>query len=112
MRFALLLGLLMATTLGAFADGPQDNKPEQVRRIPPVGIKIADADRSELTDAAAAFEKEIDQVRKDLARKPQLLELLPDVLIYHKGVDWALRYDEFYEAKEVSIARELLEQGR
>jgi pimeloyl-ACP methyl ester carboxylesterase len=96
----------------AQADGPKDNQPDQVRRIPPPGIKVADADRDELTTATAAFEKEIDQVRKELAGRPMLLDLLPDVLIYHKAVDWALRFDEFYEAKEVKTARELLEQGR
>ena len=80
--------------------------------IPPPGIKISDADRAELTSSALEFEKEIQSVRKELNGQQRLLELLPDVLIYHKAVDWALKYDEFYEAREVKTARELLKTGR
>src|SRR6266702_4458495 len=41
-----------------------------------------------------------------------MIESLPDVQIFHKAVDWALRYDEFYRTNEVGIARRLLEEGR
>ncbi len=98
--------------LAAAYDGPQDNKADNVRRIPPPGIKISDADRAELTKDVAAFEQEIKQVRQELAGQPRLLELFPDVLIFHKAVDWALKYDEFYEAREVKTARDLLKLGR
>ena len=33
---------------------------------------------------------------------------LPDVEIFHKAVDWALRYDEFHDVKQVGTARLLL----
>src|SRR5262249_51459870 len=58
-----------------------------------------------------------------LKGKPALLDLLPDVQVYHKAVDWALRYNEFFgtketptakeltSKKEVAIARALLKQG-
>jgi hypothetical protein len=38
-------------------------------------------------------------------------ELIPDVEIFHKAVDWALRYNEFYNVKEVATAHALI-QGR
>lgn len=98
--------------LAAAYDGPQDNKADNVRRIPPPGIKISDADRGELAKDVAAFEQEIRQVRQEHAFQPRLLELFPDVLIFHKAVDWALKYDEFYEAREVKTARDLLKLGR
>src|SRR5207237_4538653 len=67
-------------------------------RLPPAGISISDADRQELTAGAASLDKEIEGLRKDL--KPSLLPLLPDVEIFHKAVDWASRYDEFFDSKQ------------
>lgn len=98
--------------LAGAMDGQQDNAPAQVRQIPPPGIKINETDRAELTKNAADFEQEIKQARQELTGQPRLLDLLPDVLIYHKAVDWALKYDEFYDAREVKAAREQLQTGR
>ncbi|MFT3881041.1 MAG: prolyl oligopeptidase family serine peptidase [Gemmatales bacterium] len=93
-------------------DGQADNAPDKVRQIPPPGIKINEADRAELTKSVADFEQEIAAVRKELSGQTRLLELFPDVLIYHKAVDWALKYDEFYDAGEGNKAREQLKTGR
>jgi pimeloyl-ACP methyl ester carboxylesterase len=112
MRDAIAFLFLFLFSSALLADGPADNQPDNVRRNPPPGIKIPDADRDELTTAVADFGKEIEQARKDLAGKPLLLELLPDVLIYHKAVDWALKYDEFYDLHELKVARDLLDQGK
>ncbi len=111
-RVAVCLLLVTSFVCVTAYDGPQDNKADNVRRIPPPGIKISDADRAELTKDVAAFEQEIKQVRQELAGQPRLLELFPDVMIFHKAVDWALKYDEFYEAREVKTARDLLKLGR
>src|SRR5439155_4249747 len=93
------------------ADGPSDNLPDQVRRVPPPGLKIPDADRAELAASVAELGKEIESLRGELRSKPALLDLLPDAQIYHKAVDWALRYDEFYKSNEVQVARALLRLG-
>src|SRR5205823_14551777 len=45
------------------------------------------------------------------AARPPLLELLPDVQIYHNAVRYALKYNEFYSDKEFVVARNLLRQG-
>ena len=37
--------------------------------------------------------------------------LLPDVQIYHNAVRYALTYNEFFNIREVSVAKDLLEQG-
>jgi predicted esterase len=112
LRSLALSFLFVLASLSAAYDGPQDNKADNVRRVPPPGIKISDADRAELSKDVAAFEQEIKQVRQELAGQPRLLELFPDVMIFHKAVDWALKYDEFYEAREVKTARDLLKLGR
>ena len=93
------------------ADGPADNVADNVRRIPPPGIKISETDRAELEKGVAELGNEIESLRGELKAKPALLGLLPDVQIYHKAVDWALRYDEFYKSNEVGVARTLLREG-
>ncbi|PYI84465.1 MAG: hypothetical protein DME26_13215 [Verrucomicrobia bacterium] len=100
-----------AVATSVLADGPGDNLPDKVRRVPPPGIAIPAADRSELESGVAELDKVIDSLRANLKSKPALLDLLPDVQIYHKAVDWALRYDEFYKTNETQVARALLLQG-
>ncbi len=94
------------------ADGPSDNVPDKVRRVPPAGLKIADADRAELEAGVVELGRELQSLRAELKSKPALAALFPDVEIYHKAVDWALRYDEFYKTNEAQVARTLLQQGR
>ncbi len=94
------LVLLLATALLAGAAQP---KPA---RVPPPGLAIAEKDRAALRAGADALAKEIESLRSSPQR-----ELLPDVEIFHKAVDWALRYDEFYRSNEVGLARALLKTG-
>ena len=56
--------------------------------------------------------KEIDALRGVSKGKPDLLGLLPDVQIYHNAVRYALDHDEFYKPREISVAKNLLEQGQ
>jgi hypothetical protein len=82
------------------------------KRIPGPGITLTDSERIELTTAAAALRAEIDALGRELAAEAKLLALLPDVEIFHKAVDWALRYDEFMAPKEIAYARTLLTKAR
>ena len=104
--------LLLLTAVLLRADGTGDNLPDKVRKVPPPGLKIAEADRAELQSGAGELGKQIESLRADLKSKSALLELLPDVQIYHKAVQDALRYDEFFKTNEVQVARVLLQQGR
>src|SRR5947207_2859122 len=107
-RYLLLL-INFATAALLCADGPADNLPDKVRRVPPLGITIAETDRTELQAGAAALGHTIEALRSELKAKPALLQLLPDVEIYHKAVHWALAYDEFFRSNEVKVARALLQ---
>jgi hypothetical protein len=89
-----------------------DDAPGDVKPIPPPGIAIPEADRAELAQGAADLGREIEALPAQLAGQPALLELLPDAQIYHKAVDWALRYNEFYRTNEIQTARQLLAEGR
>lgn len=110
---AVLLGLLLVSS--ARADGPADNIAEKVRQVPPPGKKLAEADRQELMAGAEVLGKEIAALKS----KPALLDLLPDVEIFHNAVHYALTYDEFFkdpdkktgQHPEVNAARKLLQLG-
>ncbi|MSU49542.1 MAG: hypothetical protein EXS37_10720 [Opitutus sp.] len=99
----------MAFSVAAFAQAPTPTPP--AKRIPIPGITLTDAERSELTAGAVALRRDIDALAVTLAAEPKLLSLLPDVEIFHKAVDWALRYDEFMVPKEIAFARHLLDEG-
>jgi pimeloyl-ACP methyl ester carboxylesterase len=88
--------------------------PPPAKRLPPAGIAIPDTARTELTAATAALATEISALRTALAAasNARLLTLLPDVEIFHKAVDWALRYDELFSLKEIATARHFLALGR
>jgi hypothetical protein len=94
--------------ISSFAIGPNTLAAD---RLPPAGIEIPDATRTELTDRATAFRKQIDDASLELAEKPKLLALMPDVEIFHKAVDWPLHYDEFFEKSQMDFARHLLDEG-
>lgn len=103
------LGLLLL--LGFAPIAPAQTAPPPPRQIPPPGLTLTDADRDELTAGAAQLQAEIDALRQSLTAEPRLLALLPDVEIFHKAVDWALRFDEFMAPAEIAIARRFLAQG-
>jgi pimeloyl-ACP methyl ester carboxylesterase len=95
------------------ADGPADNVPDKVRPIPPQGIALDDATRQVIASEVAAFGREIAELRDASRSKPEVLDLLPDVEIFHKAILWALEYREFHSDNEVKKVRlALLAEGR
>jgi pimeloyl-ACP methyl ester carboxylesterase len=106
-----LLCFLLLTCTSARADGVADNLAENVRRIPPAGVPIPDEMRTMLTAECQRLGAAIGDVQGQLKEKPDLLRYLPDVQIFHKAVDWALRYDEFYDAKQAEWANAQLREG-
>jgi hypothetical protein len=72
--------------------------------IPPAGNEIPAAEREQLKAGVTKLSKEIDALKGSLKDKPQLLALLPDVQIYHKAVDWPLRYHELIDVKKARAA--------
>jgi hypothetical protein len=72
---------------------------------------VPEADRAELQAGVDELGKQIASLRESLAKKPAMLELLPDVQIFHNAVRYALTYDEIFKADEIGKARALLKQG-
>ncbi|HCC58825.1 MAG TPA: hypothetical protein DEQ47_16515, partial [Solibacterales bacterium] len=75
-----------------------------VKPVPPPGIAVSAADRATLEAGLARLKQSMDR----LGANP----LLPDVLIYHKAVRFALEGDEFFKPAEVERAKELLAAGQ
>ncbi len=92
--------------------GAAQTPPPPAKRLPPAGIAIPAPAREELTAGAAALRVELDGLARDLAKNVRLNSVLPDVEVLWKAVDWALRYDEFFDAKQVDLARRVLALGR
>jgi pimeloyl-ACP methyl ester carboxylesterase len=109
-RWLFSFVLFLPTSL-AHADGAVDNLSEKVRPIPPKGVALAEADRSTLKTGLDKLSQEITSLRDDLKSRQDLLELLSDVEIYESAVRSALVHDEFFNLREVSVAKSLLEQG-
>ena len=108
----LLVAALSLLTWMARADGTGDNSGVNVRRQPPPGKPIAPESKEELERGRTELEQEIAALQTELKNRPALLDLLPDVQIFHKAVDWALRNDEFYNpTNDVVAAKDFLRQG-
>jgi len=86
--------------------------PLGIKLIPQPGITIPDGDRAELQAGVDELGRQIESLRGELKARPEALALLPDIAIFHKAIDWALRYNEFFEAKQVGIAKNFLERGK
>ncbi|MSR58959.1 MAG: hypothetical protein EXS05_15165 [Planctomycetaceae bacterium] len=107
--------LLLAFTLLVFgqsvarADGPADNNPATVRRVPALGIEVPATVHAELEDSLFPLQLMIKGLAKNA--DPRVRELLPDVQIFERAVRDASEYREFFNEKELPVAKKLLEQG-
>jgi hypothetical protein len=105
----LTLAILFATSSLVMADGPADNTIENVRPVPPVGVELEPEVRKGLEERRDALNQKLQQLRQK--RDGRVNELLPDVEIFHRAVDQALRFNEFYDKNEAKAAERLLDEG-
>lgn len=90
------------------ADGAGDNDPSTVRRLPKLGIEVSAPQKQALEAGLQKLRTAIDGLPKD---SPQIQALVPDVEIFYKAAHDALRYQEFYQPKEIEDAIGLLQTG-
>lgn len=95
------LALVLPVTLAA----------EAVRPIPPPGIEIPAADRAEIEAGVKKLGDEIAKLHELGKTNPLIEKELPNVEIFHKSADWAVRYGEIFDVKQIAIAKDHLLQG-
>lgn len=93
---------LLTFTAVAFAQQAGQQRP-QMRPIPPAGIEVPAQDRAELEAGLQRLKAAIDKLQGN--------PLLPDVMIYHEAVRYALQDNEFFKADEIAKAKVLLQHG-
>ena len=86
----LLICILLFTATG-LAQAPAQQPP--IKPIPPLGVEVPAADRTELENGLRRLKMTMDKVKDH--------PLLPDVMIYHEAVRYALQYNEFFKLEEV-----------
>ncbi|MEO6741720.1 MAG: alpha/beta hydrolase-fold protein [Chthoniobacteraceae bacterium] len=103
MKFLSALLLPVAFAITAFA--------EVVRPVPPPGIEIPAADRAEIEAGVKKLGEEIAKLRELGKTNPLIEKELPNVEIFHKSADWAVRYGEIFDAKQIATAKDHILQG-
>ena len=101
--------LALGWTCLASADGPADNVPDNVRRVPKRGVELPAEDQQQLEKDLAELASQIQRLKD--SKDPVAGKLLPDVLIFHRAVDQAVRFHEFFDVKEIPVGKALLKQG-
>jgi Prolyl oligopeptidase family len=109
MNYRLLLATLLC--LPVWADGPKDNQATTVRPVPPPGLPVPPDVQQGLETSLKALRLAIDTAAKTQAKHPLINDLLPDVEVYYKAVDWALRHHEFFKPEDFKTAVEQLAEG-
>lgn len=75
-------------------------------------MPVPESDRKVIQQALSELRVAIDNATKAQAKNPRLAELLPDLEIFHKAADWALKYNEFFKESEFKSALEVIaEEG-
>ncbi len=108
-RFALIILSVTCVLVPARADGLQDNIPENVRRVPELGVAVPDDRAAAMRSALGQLQEKIETIKtsKDASK----IALLPDVMIFERAVRCALDYQEFFDVKEFDKADALLVEG-
>ena len=104
----LTISLIGSASL-TWADGEGDNHPENVRRVPKLGIEVSAQNRMDLRAGLEELNEQIEALRRK--KDPRIQALLPDVIIFARAVDEALTYQEFFREVEIQIAKQHLERG-
>src|SRR5437870_2110559 len=106
-RLVSVSALLLATL--ALADGPADNIPTNVRRIPKLGVEVPADRKAKLEAGLKELDAKIAALKK--SKDAKAADLVPDVNVYFKAVHDALAYQEFFDAKELDVADKVLAAG-
>lgn len=80
-------------------------------RVPSIGIKIPEDIYRSLRKESDTLRQKINQLNVQHSKNSALLNLIPDIQVFHKAIDWGLRHQNFYKENEFKIAKKLLEEA-
>lgn len=92
------------------ADGPEDNRPDQVRPIPPVGIEASAASIDALSWRCKAIRAQWNALLDQDADRP-LAALASEVLVFPRAVELAIEFQQFYRPNDLQLASQLLDES-
>src|SRR6185295_15945142 len=98
MTYRILFAAALLLTSFALADGPADNIPTNVRRVPKLGVDVPAEREAKWKAGLTALGAKIVALRE--RKEAKTADLLPDVEVYFKAVNDALTYQEFFDARE------------
>ena len=103
----LAVAALLSVSSLTFADGPKDNIPDNVRKVPADGIDLPAEDRAKLVSGLTELEAGL----AALPKNPQSTKYSPDVEIFARAVRQAISYKELFSPRDVKSAHTLLAEG-
>ena len=117
--YSLSVACLLSSLGAAHADGPADNRPEQVRPIPPEGIEIdpntldalALRCKSIRTQWQTLLGQQTTTKEKSLSARVRVRSLESEVLVFPRAVELAIEFEQFYKAGDADLASKLLDEA-
>lgn len=106
--FILSIMVAFSLALPLMADGPNDNKPDNVRPVPPVGIEIPQTVVDALSWRCRAVRA---QWKSIVDRNPAVAHLESEVLVFPRAVELAIEFKQFYREQEPEHASALLDEA-
>ncbi|MCC6357087.1 MAG: hypothetical protein IT577_24645, partial [Verrucomicrobiae bacterium] len=103
--------LFLFVSLSPFTAPAAEARSATPKQYPPKGIEIPAAVRSDLEGGLAQLGREIDSLRSRLRTSPKMLELIPDIEVFHKAVAFTLADEMFHKPEEFGYAKDLLKLG-
>ena len=119
----LAIGCYGALTVPvACGDGPADNRTDQTRPIPPVGIDIPPTTLETLAWRCQAIRTQwqafLDRNRQNVASKQKtagadqhIESLTSEILVFPRAVELAIEFGQFYKPKDPELASQLLDEA-
>jgi hypothetical protein len=105
----ILTAFVVLIPFHAHADGPADNIPANVRRVPKLGIDVPAERKAKLEAGLRQLDEKLSALKSK--KDAKTTDLLPDVEVYFKAVHDALVYQEFFDVKELDPADKILAAG-
>jgi hypothetical protein len=109
-RWAISLALLSCYSQAqpAFADGPSDNLPTNVRQIPPPGKPLPTEVETRLLQTVDALDG---QVKLLVAEHPALHATQGDIVVFTRAIRLAIEHQLFYNERDIAKADRLLAEA-